>query len=198
MLPSAHSSVSVPRMMGTIRKQLVLGVLIGCLLGPSTNREFAAAPQSVLTDAVLVRGDIRPTTLRLSDLQTMGSVTETWTHHGKSHQVVGVPLLTVLARCGWTPGPSGKSVAPAQKHSGHRFVAIATAADGYQAVFSTGELAEESTRALIVWSVDGALLTPESGPLRLIVFTDHGLSRSLYQLRSIDVIDAAKLRKQSL
>jgi hypothetical protein len=71
-------------------------------------------------------------------------------------------------------------------------VLIATAADGYQAVFSAGELAEQSTQALVVWSIDGVMLPSESGPMRLVVLSDHGMSRSLFQLRSIDVVDVGK------
>ena len=87
----------------------------------------------------------------------------------------------------------GKSIPPREKHSGHRFVLIATAADGYKAVFSAGELAEQSTQALVVWSVDGVMLPSESGPMRLVVLSDHGVSRSLFQLRTIDVVDVGKL-----
>jgi hypothetical protein len=42
--------------------------------------------------------------------------------------VVGVPLLAVLRRLGWEAGPQGKSVSPREKHSGYRFVIVASAA----------------------------------------------------------------------
>lgn len=192
MLVSATVSV----LLGVARKKLLCGVLtVGLLSGTSCRRSATGLPPQV-ADAVLLRGDLTPTTFRLSDLQALTPVTEAWTHHGQSRQITGVPLLSVLSRAGWSPGRSGKSVPAAEKHSGHKYVAIATAADGYQAVFSTGELAEESTHALVVWSVDGSPLPPERGPFRLVVMTDHGMSRSLFQLRSIDVFEASKLLSQ--
>lgn len=169
----------------------LLGFLVLSLAGLPGCRRKAPHPQ-VPDDAIVLRGDVTQTTLRLADLQSLSPQTETWTHHGKSRQVVGVSLLSLLLKAGWSPGPSGKSIPPKEKHSGHRFVLIATAADGYQAVFSAGELAEQSTQALVVWSIDGVMLPSESGPMRLVVLSDHGMSRSLFQLRSIDVVDVGK------
>lgn len=143
-------------------------------------------------DAIVLRGDVKPVTLRIADMQALSPQTETWTHHGKSRQITGIPLLSLLEKAGWTPGPSGKAIPPKEKHSGHRIVIVATGADGYQAVFSAGELAEQSTKALVVWSIDGTELPPDSGPLRLVVLTDHGMSRSLYQLRTLDLLDISK------
>jgi len=147
----------------------------------------------------MVRGDVKsPGWLRVSDLQTMEAVTRVWSQHGQARQVVGVPLLAVLRRSGWEAGPQGKSVPPREKHSGYRLVIIASAADGYQAVFSVAELVEGKTEALVVWSIDGKPLPADSGPLRLVVPTDSGLSRSTFKLRYLDLLDVRKLVPRTL
>jgi hypothetical protein len=66
---------------------------------------------------------------------------------------------------------------------------VAHARDGYEAVFSTGELDEGvgGTRVLIVWASDGKRLDEKDGPLRLAVLSDHSPARSLFQLDRLDV-----------
>ena len=42
---------------------------------------------------------------------------------------------------------------------------------------------------LVVWAVDGKPLAPAEGPLRLAVLTDAEPSRSLRQLKKLEIVD---------
>lgn len=146
--------------------------------------------------SVEVRGDLpKPGDLRLEDLEPLGATTATWTLHGQVHTVVGVSLDKVLRRFGWEPGVMSKSMPPAEKRAGYKRVVVATASDGFQAVFSTAEIAEGmgKTQALLVWMVDGKPLPAEQGPLRLVVLSDAEPSRSLYRLSRLDVLDMRRI-----
>ncbi len=111
----------------------------------------------------------------------------TETVNGKT--LTGASLQKVLEALGHGPGPEGKDVPKAKKHSGHRKVVIAHARDGYEAVFSSAELDERvgTTRALIVWAVDGKPVEEKDGPFKLAVISDRSSARSIHQLDRIDV-----------
>jgi hypothetical protein len=147
--------------------------------------------------ALSVSGELpRTGSMSLADVKALGAQKATWTAHGQAHQVEGVPLDALLNHFGFDPGPMGPDVPKALKRAGWKRVVIASADDGYQAVFSCAEVMPSMgpTRALVVWSVDGKDLPPENGPLRLVVLTDQEPSRSIYALRSLAVVDARKAR----
>lgn len=151
-------------------------------------------------------GGARPTTISVTgDLPQSGSLDEKalaalapapvpFTVHGEAHTGLGVPLHKVLARFGFTPGKMGKDVPPGEKRRGYRMVLVASAPDGFQAVFSTAELSPDMgpTQAYVVYRVDGKALPAESGPFRLVVPTDKEPSRSLRQLQRLEVLDLGK------
>ena len=146
--------------------------------------------------ALTVRGDIpNPGELKLAELQALGGVNATWTVHGQTRAVVGVPLEKVLRRFGFTPGVMSKTLPPAQKRLGYKLAVVATAPDGFQAVFSAAELTEGmgKTQALVVWMIDGKPLPAEEGSLRLVVPSDGEPSRSLYNLSRLDVVDMRRI-----
>ncbi len=130
-------------------------------------------------------------TLKLADLEAMAPVTAPWTTRGEHHEIYGVPVERVLTRFGFEPGPMGKDVSKREKRRGWRLAVRASAADGFEAVFSCAELFESmgATRAMIVWKVDGKPLGADRGPLRLIALTDKEPSRSIYGLRKLEVLD---------
>ena len=143
-----------------------------------------------------VRGDLpKPGPLRLTELTAMTPATFTWVAHGQSHTVLGVPLATVLRHFGWEPGVMGKTIPAAEKRVGYKRVIVATAPDGFQAVFSAAELAPAmgKTQAVVVWMVDGKPLPPSEGPLRLVVLTDEEPSRSVYHLQRLDIVDMRRI-----
>ncbi len=92
---------------------------------------------------------------------------------------------------GFTPGPMGKDVPVKDKVKGYRQVLVATARDGFQAVFSCAEVTEGmgATVALVAWQLDGKPFGPEVGPFRLVVTTDGEPARSIRQLERLHVID---------
>lgn len=135
-------------------------------------------------------GDLpRTGSLSLAELQKLGTVDTVWS----KHKVTGVPLDKVLAAFGFTPGEMGKDVPKAEKRRGYRKVVVATAADGFQAVFSCAEVSSAlgPTQALVIWELDGQPLSADTGPLRLVVPTDRETSRSLWQLVKLEVVDPA-------
>jgi len=133
----------------------------------------------------------RSASLGQTELSALGATTGTWTLHGTKHQVTGVRLDKVLTHLGFTPGPMGKDVPVAEKRAGFRKVVVATARDGFQAVFSVAECFQGMGpgEVLVVWAVDGRPLAPAEGPFRLAVLTDAEPSRSLRQLKKLDVLD---------
>ena len=148
----------------------------------------ASATPTVRVDGALPS----PGALGQADFEKLGATTSTWNNRGESHQVKGIRVDKVLAHLGFTPGPMGKAVPVAQKVKGFRQVLVATARDGFQAVFSCAEVTEGmgQTVALIVWEVDGKPLGPDVGPFRLVVLTDGMPSRSVRQLEGLRVADA--------
>lgn len=146
--------------------------------------------------AIDVRGDVpKPGMITVAELMRLEPLTTQWTLHGQSHTVVGIPLEKVLRRVGWDPGVMSKTVPPAEKRVGYKRVVVVTAPDGFQSVFSAAELSEGmgKTQVLVVWMVDGKPLPAEQGRLRLVVPTDAEPSRSLHNLRRIDVVDMRRI-----
>jgi len=147
---------------------------------------FAGAPELEVAGALPRTGK-----LTLKDLEAMKPEKATWTLQGKPQVIEGVPVGRILASFGFAPGVMGKDVPPAEKRPGYKKVALVTARDGFQALFSCAELAEEmgATRALLVWKIDGKPLPPDQAPFRLVVLTDKEPSRSPYAVEKIEVID---------
>ena len=111
--------------------------------------------------------------------------------------MTGVPVEVVLAHFGFTPGPMGHDVPKAEKRSGWKLAVVATAADGFQAVFSAAELSKliGPSQVLVLTGREGKPLPASEGPLRLAAITDKEGSRSIYQLVRLDVVDLRKLVK---
>lgn len=162
-----------------------------CLATPAF-AELPAAPP------LIVRGDGLTAAaggLSLPELTALGPVTVSFEIHGKRHSAVGVPLAKVLARFGVGPGPMSKAMAPSEKRAGYKKVVVASAPDGFQAVFSIAELTPEmgATQVLVAWQMDGQPLGPDTGPLRLVVPTDKEPSRCLHHLQRLDVVDLRRV-----
>jgi hypothetical protein len=155
-------------------------------------------PNPAATSTLQIAGDLpRTGTLTQKELEQLGPTTAHWKEHGADHDVVGVPLDKVLAHFGFEPGPMGKDTPKSEKRRGWKMVVVASAPDGFQAVFSCAELTESMgpSRVLVVWSVDGKPLPEDTGPFRLVALTDQEPSRSLYHLARIDVVDMRKVVK---
>jgi DMSO/TMAO reductase YedYZ molybdopterin-dependent catalytic subunit len=139
-----------------------------------------------------LEGDlVKPATLSVNELEAHGAVAVDFKDKSGEHRGIGVRLDKVLLKQGFAEGPMGPQVNPKQKHEGLRAAVIATASDGFEAVFSMGELLETlgATNAVLVWEMDGKPLPDAVGPFRLVVTTDKGSSRSLHQLTSLRVVN---------
>jgi hypothetical protein len=139
---------------------------------------------------ISVSGEIpKSGTLTQSDLEKLGPVTVTWKLEKNKHKVTGVPLDVLLKHLGFDAGPMSHDTPKAEKRSGYRKVVVATATDGFKAVFTTAELVPEvgATRAYVIWKIDGKALPESEGKFRLAVITDKEPSRSIYQLESLYV-----------
>jgi Oxidoreductase molybdopterin binding domain len=163
----------------------------GAPAAPAASVSAPAAAVAGQPATLAVEGDLPTSRLSLADLEALGPAKVEWSIHGRKREALGVPLDKVLSKAGFVSGPMGKEVAKREKRAGWKKALVATAADGYQAVFSCAELFPEMgpTRAFVVWQVDGKPLPPEEAPLRLVVTTDQEPSRSLYQLVKLEVVD---------
>lgn len=156
-----------------------------------------AAPETPAAGALELRGALpKPRTFGLAELQRMPADTVAWRYRDADHIVIGVRLDRLLAECGWDRGPMTPQTPAALKRAGLRQAILASAPDGFRSVLSAGELDPivGPTRAYVVWSMDGVRLAPEFGRLRLAVVTDLEPSRSIHDVRTLEVIDLANGR----
>lgn len=134
---------------------------------------------------------IRPGAISLAELEGLGPITTDWSDKKGPHRVKGVRLDRLLLSRGYSEGVTGPKADPKQKHAGLRSALVATARDGFKAVFAVGELLETlgATQALIVWEIDGKPLPESTGPFRIVVTTDKQPSRSLHQVERFELVD---------
>lgn len=134
---------------------------------------------------------IRPGAIKLAELEALGPITTDWSDKKGPHRVKGVRVDKLLLARGFSEGVTGPKADPKQKHAGLRSALVATARDGFKAVFAVGELLETlgATQALIVWEVDGKPLAESTGPFRIVVTTDKQPSRSLHQVERFELVD---------
>ena len=166
---------------------LFLAAVAACSSPRQLHTSIPLAEDALVVDGALPRTGV----ISREQLATLGTVEGHWSHRDKDHAFRGVPLDAVLTHMGFERGEMGPAVPKAAKAAGWKKVVVATAADGFQAVFSCAELmpAMGPTRAFVVWEMDGSPLPADQGPLRLLVTTDKDGSRSLMALRSVLVID---------
>ena len=71
---------------------------------------------------------------------------------------------------------------------------LAEARDGYQVVFSLGELDPSftSSQVLLADKLNGGPLEPEQGPFRLVVASDKPGARSVRMLVRLEVVQVTK------
>jgi hypothetical protein len=143
---------------------------------------------------ILITGDIpTPVTITAADIAAMPRESieltdpETTDHEGGKFKYEGVSLQEVLKKAGipFGSGIRGKWLAS---------YILASAKDGYQVVYSLGELDSSfgNERVLIVDKRDGKPLFAYQGPLRLVVAGDKAGARDVRMLEKIEVV---RLRK---
>ncbi len=145
-------------------------------------------PQSGPT-SLTVTGDVAtPITLKAEDLAAMprekASIPE---QDGTQVEYEGVPLREILKRAGAPLGGQlrGKALAS---------YVLAKAHDGYQVVFTLGEIDAQfgNEQIIVADKRDGKPLSGDQGPLRLVCPDDKAGARSV---RMLETLEFVKLQK---
>jgi len=159
------------------------------LLGAVLCSVFLAAQAPDTAAKLIVDGDVAaPLTLTVSDLAKMPRETADLPEPDGSKIVYeGVPLRDILQKAGIGFGKEmrGKALAG---------YLLAEARDGYEVVFSLGELDPElaGARVIVADRRDGRPLPAQQGPIRLVVTTDKRPARSV---RMVEKLHVVRLRK---
>jgi len=151
-----------------------------------TGLVFAQSPPATVLS---VQGDIAsPLSLTADDLAKMPRETATVPAADGSKIVYeGVTLLALLQKAG---APFGKQLRGKVLSS----YVVAKAQDGYQVIFTLGELDPDfgNETILVADKRDGKPLADKQGPLRLVCPNDHEGARSVRMLQTLEVVRLAK------
>jgi len=142
------------------------------------------APEATL----LIGGDVKtPLALKAADLKSMPRTTVVLSDGGRDMKYEGVLVGELLKRAGAPVGADFRGPAVAT-------YVLATAKDGYQAVFSLAELDPEftSNEVLVADTADGKPLAEPQGPLRLVSPHDKRPARGVRMLIKLEVVRVAK------
>lgn len=166
------------------RRRLIITSVVALLFCAG----FLAA-QTAPESKLVVTGDVpTPLTLSAGDLAAMPHESaEIPDADGAKTTYEGVPLQEILKKAGIPFGRQmrGKDLAG---------YVLASAKDGYQIVFSLGELDPDlgGLRVLVADKRDGKPLFEYQGPFRLLLPNDKAGARSVRMLEKLEVV---KLRK---
>jgi DMSO/TMAO reductase YedYZ molybdopterin-dependent catalytic subunit len=140
------------------------------------------APSIAVTGAVS-----QPLTLTPTDLAAMPRAAATTTSNGISTAYEGVWLADVLKKAGVPFGGGMRGTALAG-------YVVASASDGYQVVFSLGELDPDmtDTQYLLADKANGKPLSGQNGAFRLVIPKDKHGARSIRMLTSLNVVQLRK------
>jgi DMSO/TMAO reductase YedYZ molybdopterin-dependent catalytic subunit len=141
-------------------------------------------PAATLT----IAGDVAtPLKLTAADLKSMPRVTVQIQENGQTTSYEGVRVVDILTKAGV---PSGTEL----RGGALSTYVVAKASDGYQVVFSLGELdpALTGNEIIVADTVDGKPLTATLGPLRVVIPKDTRGARSIRMLERIDVVRLKK------
>ncbi len=147
--------------------------------------EAQAPPPAVLA----VQGDIAaPLSLTADDLAKLPRETVSVpAPDGTKIVYEGVTLLEVLRKAG---APLGKQLRGKALAS----YVLAKASDGYQVVFTLGEVDPQfgAESILVADKRDGKPLPDKQGPFRLVCPNDHEGARSVRMLETLEIVRLAK------
>jgi DMSO/TMAO reductase YedYZ molybdopterin-dependent catalytic subunit len=162
------------------RRCLLLGILASVLA--------AAQDKSVATSSVEITGAVKQAlTLSADDLAKMPRATVTTNSNGVDTAYEGVWLHEVLKKAGVAQGSElrGKALSS---------YVLASAQDGYQALFSLAELDPSflDSQILLADTANGKPLFGAQGRFRLVVPKDKPGARSVRMLTKIEVVQLRK------
>lgn len=164
------------------RRTCTLIAVLGCAVLSAQTAPTAAYKLSVDGDVAA------PLSLTLADLAKMPRETVSLAQMDGSHNTYeGVPLTEILKKAGIPFGKEmhGKALAG---------YLLAEARDGYQVVFSLGELdpGVGGTRVIVADQIDGKPLSAQQGPIRLVVSSDKRPARSVRMVERLRVVQLRK------
>jgi molybdopterin-dependent oxidoreductase-like protein protein len=145
-------------------------------------------PVAAAEETLVVAGDVpQALSIKPADLKAMPRTTVTVREVGQQTSYEGVLVGELLKRAGAPVGRdfSGKAVATYVR---------ASAKDGYQVVFSLGELdpAVTSDDIVVADTSDGKPLSDLQGPFRIVAPHDKRGARSIRMLRRLEVVRLVK------
>jgi DMSO/TMAO reductase YedYZ molybdopterin-dependent catalytic subunit len=164
---------------------ILLLAAFSCFAFPQTTTPSAPSPELSLT----IRGDIPETlVLKIADLAQLPRETVAVTDQdGAQVNYEGIPLREILKRAGVPLGKElrGKALAS---------YIVAKAHDGYQVVFSLGELGTDfgNESIMVADKRDGKPLFGYQGPLRLVCPNDKAGARSVRMLETLELVRLQK------
>jgi len=129
----------------------------------------------------------QPVTLRPTELRQLPRTAVRLQEDGRTVTYEGVLVAELLKRAGVPLGNDLRGQAVAS-------YLVATAADGYQAVFALPELDPEFTgsEVMVADTVDGKPLFDYQGPLRLVAPRDRRGARSVRMLERLELVRLQK------
>jgi DMSO/TMAO reductase YedYZ molybdopterin-dependent catalytic subunit len=147
----------------------------------------AGAPTSVAGPLVVV-GDVGTAlSLEPADLKLLSRTRVEVKEDDRTLAYEGVLVAEILKRAGVPLGSDLRGNALAT-------YVVASAIDGYQVVFSIGELdpAMTSNEIIVADTIDGKPLLPKQGPLRIVAPRDARAARSVRMLTRLEVVRLKK------
>ena len=149
---------------------------------------LTARAQEKPVATLTIAGDVTtPLKLTAADLKAMPRVTVQIQENGQTTSYEGVRVADILKKAG---APSGNEL----RGDALSTYVVAKASDGYQVVFSLGELDPVLTgnEIIVADTVDGKPLFASQGPFRVVIPKDTRGARSLRMLERIDVVRLKK------
>jgi DMSO/TMAO reductase YedYZ molybdopterin-dependent catalytic subunit len=145
--------------------------------------------QQPTADATLVisGGVTTPLSLSVREIKTMPRATVTVSEEGRDVKYEGVLVGELLKRAG---APTGRDMTGAAVAT----YVVASAKDGYRAVFSLAELdpAFTDSEIIVADTIDGKPLFDYQGPLRIVAPHDKRGARSVRMLQRIEIVRLPK------
>jgi len=161
------------------RKFLALAALVSSTLVAGARAQTPAPSDRTLT----IGGDVpKPLTLSATDFRQLPRVTVIRREQAGETKYEGVLVAELLKRAGVTLGQGmGRQTVAAYL--------LASAKDGYQAIFAMGEVDPVFTDSelMIADTMNGAPLPDGQGPFRIVAPHDKGGARSVRALQRLDL-----------
>jgi DMSO/TMAO reductase YedYZ molybdopterin-dependent catalytic subunit len=160
-------------------------VLVILLVLPSS---VARGQQPANQATLAISGSVtKPLVLTPQDIKSLPRTTVSFTEEGREVKYEGVLVGEILARAG---APLGRDLTGAAVAT----YVVATAKDGYRAVFSLAELDPAFTGSdiIVADTIDGKALFEYQGPLRIVAPHDKRGARSVRMLQTLEVVRLPK------